>query len=119
MGIRRTLFNQVVGRATGGKFAPVGRVQALVRLPVLLRLAYPLFRDERVPLYLRAGVLGLVAFILSPIDLPFDIPIVGQFWGVTMVVLVLEWFIKLAPAEVVNEYIETLDLEKRVPKRPV
>lgn len=119
MGIRKALLRGAVGRATGGKFAPVGRVQALLRLPVLLRLAYPLFRDERVPLYLRASVLGLVAFILSPIDLPFDIPVIGQFWGVTMVVLVLEWFIKLAPADVVNEHIEALGLEKRVPKRTV
>ncbi len=119
MGIRKTLFRQAVGRATGGKFAPVGRVQALIRLPVLLRLAYPLFRDERVPLYLRGSVLGLVAFIMSPFDLPFDIPVIGQFWGITMVVLVLEWFIKLAPADVVNEHIEALGLEKRVPKRPV
>jgi uncharacterized membrane protein YkvA (DUF1232 family) len=119
MGIRKALFRQVVGRATGGRITPVTRVQALLRLPVLLRLAYPLFRDQRVPLYLRASVLGLVAFILSPFDLPFDIPIVGQFWGVTMVVLVLEWFIKLAPADVVNEHIEALGLEKRVPKRPV
>jgi uncharacterized membrane protein YkvA (DUF1232 family) len=118
MGIRRGIFNAMVRRGTGGRFAP-GRIQALVRLPVLLRLAYPLFRDERVPLPLRASVLGLVAFILSPLDLPFDIPVLGQFWGVTMVVLVLEWFIKLAPAQVVNEHIEALGLEKRVPKRPV
>jgi uncharacterized membrane protein YkvA (DUF1232 family) len=119
MGIRKALLRGVVGRATGGKVAPVGRIQALLRLPVLLRLAYPLLRDERVPLYLRASTLGLVAFILSPVDLPFDIPVLGQFWGVTMVVLVLEWFIRLAPAEVVNEHIDALGLEKRMPKRPV
>jgi uncharacterized membrane protein YkvA (DUF1232 family) len=112
------LINRMVGRATGGSFAP-GRVQALLRLPVLLRLAYPLFRDQRVPLYLRASALGLIAFILSPVDLPIDIPVLGQFWGVTMVVLVLEWFIKLAPAHVVNEHIDALGIEKRVPKRPV
>lgn len=119
MGIRKTLFSGLLGRAAGGKIGAAGRVQALLRLPVLLRLAYPLFRDERVPLYLRASVLGFIAFILSPFDLPFDIPVLGQFWGVTLVVLVLEWFIKLAPPHVVNEHIEALGLEKRVPKRPV
>jgi uncharacterized membrane protein YkvA (DUF1232 family) len=117
MGLRKTLLNAAVRRGTGGRIAPA-RIQALIRLPVLLRLAYPLLRDERVPLYLRASTLGLVAFILSPVDIPFDIPIIGQFWGVTMVVLVLEWFIKLAPAHVVNEHIDALGLEKRVPKRP-
>jgi uncharacterized membrane protein YkvA (DUF1232 family) len=119
MGIRRTLLNQVIGRAAGGKIGVAGRVQALLRLPVLLPLAYRLFRDQRVPLPLRASALGLVGFILSPLDLPFDIPFIGQFWGVTLVVLVLEWFIKLAPAQVVNEHIDALGLEKRVPKRPV
>jgi uncharacterized membrane protein YkvA (DUF1232 family) len=119
MGIRKTIFNQVLGRSVGGRIGPAGRVQALLRLPVLLRLGYPLLRDPRVPLYLRASALGLVAFVLSPIDLPFDIPVLGQLWGVTMVVLILEWFIKLAPAHVVNEHIDALGLEKRVPKRPV
>jgi uncharacterized membrane protein YkvA (DUF1232 family) len=119
MGIRRTLFNQVLGRTVGGKLGAAGRVQALVRLPVLLRLAYPLLRDQRVPMYLRGSVLGLIAFVLSPVDLPFDIPVIGQFWGVTMIVLILEWFIKLAPAHVVNEHIDALGLERRVPKRPV
>jgi len=118
MGIGKFIFNRVVAKKTGGKFSP-GMLQSVLRLPIILPLCLRLMRDERVPLPLRASVIGIIAFILSPIDLPFDIPIIGQYFGAGMVVVVLEWFIKLAPAHVVNEHIDALGIEKRVPKRSV
>src|SRR5437660_2024824 len=99
----RMLFGHALRRATGGRVKP-GRMYALIRLPILLRLAYHLFRDERVPLVLRMGTLGALALIFSPFDLVGDIPVIGQFWDFTVSVIVLEWFLKLAPAHVVNEH---------------
>jgi uncharacterized membrane protein YkvA (DUF1232 family) len=96
-----------------------GRVNALMRLPTLLRLGYALFRDERVPLPLRAGTVVLLGLIFSPLDIVGDIPLIGQFWDFTLSVVVLEYFIKLAPAPVVNEHIVALGLEKKVPLRRV
>lgn len=119
MGLGRMLTNGLLKRATGGKVSRPGRVQALLRLPTLLRLGYALFRDERVPLYLRVSTIGILAFIFSPLDVVGDLPIIGQFWDFTVAVVVLEWFIKLAPASVVNEHIQALGLEKKVPLRRV
>jgi hypothetical protein len=82
-----------------------------------MRLGYALFRDERIPLWQRGGVLGLLALILSPLDLPGDIPVLGQFWNFTLAVTVLEMFIKTAPPYVVNEHITRLGLEKKIPLR--
>jgi uncharacterized membrane protein YkvA (DUF1232 family) len=90
-----------------------------MRLPTLLRLGYALFRDERVPLWQRAATVAALGVIFSPIDLPGDIPLIGQFWDFTLSVAVLEWFIKLAPAHVVNEHITALGLEKKVPLRRI
>lgn len=117
---RRFLLNQLFKRATGGRISPPpSRIQALMRLPTLLRLGYALFRDERVPLWLRGGTLALLALIFSPLDVVGDLPVIGQFWDFTLSVVVLEQFIKLAPAHVVNEHIRALGLEKKVPLRRV
>jgi uncharacterized membrane protein YkvA (DUF1232 family) len=118
MNIGRFFVGHAVKRATGGRINP-GRVNALIRLPTLLRLGYHLFRDERVPLWLRIAALGALALIFSPVDLLGDIPFIGQLWDFTVSVVVLEWFIRLAPAHVVNEHITALGLEKKVPLRRV
>lgn len=119
MGIGRMVTNQLLKRVSKGRVQQPGKVQALMRLPVLLRLGYALFRDERVPIYLRIGTLGVLALIFSPLDFIGDIPVVGQFWDFTLAVVVLEQFINLAPPLVVNEHIAALGLEKKIPLRKV
>jgi uncharacterized membrane protein YkvA (DUF1232 family) len=117
MAIRRIIGRQVLKRVTRGRIQQPGRIQALMRLPVLLRLGYALFRDERVPRWQRASVLTLLALVFSPLDFIGDIPVIGQFWDITLAVVVLDWFIQWAPPAVVNEHIRRLGLEKRVPLR--
>jgi uncharacterized membrane protein YkvA (DUF1232 family) len=86
-------------------------LRALWRLPILLRLGSGLLADPWVPLSLRAGVLSFLVLILSPLDLPSNIPILGQFWDVALAVTVLEHFIEQwAPAAVVNEHHQRLGL---------
>jgi len=118
MFLGRFFMGRALRRATGGRVNPV-RMAALLRLPTLLRLGYALFRDERVPLWLRAGTVAALGVIFSPIDLPTNIPVVGQFWDITLSVAVLEWFIRLAPPHVVNEHIAELGMEKKFPFRRV
>jgi uncharacterized membrane protein YkvA (DUF1232 family) len=119
MPIRKFLGKRLLARVTGGRIQGPGRIQALLRLPTLLRLGYALLRDERVPLWQRGGVLALLGLIFSPIDIVGDIPVIGQFWDFTLAVTVLEAFIKVAPALVVNEHISRLGLEKKVQLRKV
>jgi uncharacterized membrane protein YkvA (DUF1232 family) len=117
--ISRIVARQLMKRASGGRIQHPNRVQALVRLPTLLRLGYVLFRDARVPMWQRATVVGLIGLIFSPLDIVGDIPVVGQFWDFTLAITVLDWFIQLAPAAVVNEHIVALGLEKKIPLRRV
>jgi hypothetical protein len=58
-----------------------------------------------------------LALVFSPIDVVGNIPVVGQFWDFTMAVTVLDFFVKWAPADVVNEHIKALGLQKRIPLR--
>lgn len=117
--ISRFIGKQILKRAAGGKLQQPNKVQAIMRLPTLLRLAFALLRDERVPIALRAGVIGLLALILSPIDVVGDIPVVGQFWDFTLSVVVLDMFIQWAPPHVVNEHITALGLQDKIPLRSV
>lgn len=114
---RRFVAARLLKRMTGGRIDRPGKMQAVLRLPTLLRLGYALFRDDRVPMWQRASAVGLVGLILSPLDLPGDIPVIGQLWDFTLAVVVLDAFIQMAPAHVVNEHIVRLGLEKKVPLR--
>ncbi len=77
-----------------------------------------LLADPCVPIGLRASVLGLLILILSPLDLPGNIPILGQFRGLTLAVTVLERFIRqCAPPEVVNANIRQLGLGHKTSMR--
>lgn len=111
------IANEVLRRASRGKLGRQGRFMALMRLPTLLRLAYVLFRDERVPIWLRLMTISLLGLIFSPVDVPSVVPVLGQVWDMTLAVTVLEAFIRWAPAEVVNEHIRALGFERKVPLR--
>lgn len=112
------IARHLLKRVSGGKIQQPGKMQALARLPTLLRLGYALMRDERVPVWQRAAVVGALGLIFSPIDLPTNIPVVGQVWDFTLAVTVLDFFIQqLAPAHVVNEHIERLGLQGKIPLR--
>ena len=115
MAIGRMIGNQLLSRMTRGRVQKRGRILALMRLPTLLRVALPLFRDARVPLWQRAAVLGALGLIFSPLDFIGNIPVVGQFWDITLAVTVLEYFVQMAPRSVVDEHITRLGLQKKFP----
>lgn len=119
MSWRRFLFQQAVRRAAGRAFnlrqlSPLERIQLLWRLPSVIRLAYHLFRDERVPLRAKAVTLGVIGLVLSPIDVPGWVPVLGQVGDALVIVNVLDAFIMAAPRHVVWEHIRDLGLEGRL-----
>jgi uncharacterized membrane protein YkvA (DUF1232 family) len=84
------------------------RFRSFARLPGLLRLALKLLPDPRVPTLSKALALGTVGLILSPLDLPNWVPVVGQGLDVVLIVAVLDRFIRSAPPEVVHEHAAAL-----------
>ena len=69
------------------------RLADLVRIvPDVLRLARSLIGDRSVPLGVRAALVGMVAWVVNPIDLiPEFIPILGPLDDVVVAVLVLRY----------------------------
>ena len=61
-------------------------------VPDVVRLARSILSDPAVPLRVRLALVGLVAWLVSPIDLvPEFIPIVGPIDDVVVAVLVLRY----------------------------
>lgn len=85
----------------------------LFDLPAQGKLAYCLFRDQRVPLRSKAALVGALAFLLGPLDLPDWVPL-GQMQTIPLVLLVVRLFNDTAPREVVKEQREALQERRSV-----
>jgi uncharacterized membrane protein YkvA (DUF1232 family) len=77
-----------------------------------MMLAFHLLKDDRVDLYVKAIPILTIAYLVSPIDfLPAIItgPL-GLLDDLTLLILGLNWFIQAAPAEIVREYMDQLEM---------
>lgn len=75
------------------------------QLPTYARLVWALARDPRVPLGQKAVLGGIAAYLAFPIDIiPDFIPVIGQMDDVAVLLLGLDWFLRNAPADVVEEH---------------
>jgi uncharacterized membrane protein YkvA (DUF1232 family) len=82
----------------------ISHVRTLLReVPINAKLAYCLLRDDRVPVAPKAAVLGALGVIVSPIDFPAWIPVVGELDMLALGVLAVKTFIDACPDEVVEE----------------
>lgn len=75
------------------------------KLPTYARLIWGLARDPRVPMGQKAVLGGIAAYLAFPIDIiPDFIPVIGQLDDLAVLILGLDWFIRNAPANVVEEH---------------
>jgi len=85
------------------------RARSLIfEVPRYGKLAYCLLRDERVPKAPKAALLGSLGLIVSPVDLPAWIPIVGEFDMLALGVLAVRVFVESCPEDLVREHEEAL-----------
>ena len=75
------------------------------KLPTYARLVWGLARDPRVPMQQKAVLAGIAAYLAFPIDIiPDFIPVVGQLDDLGVLIIGLDWFIRNAPPDVVDEH---------------
>lgn len=88
-----------------GRWRYLRLAKMVLRLPTYARIVWGLMRDPRVPVPLKALLVAALAYVVSPFDLvPDAIPILGQADDLTVLLLVLDMFIRNAPAEVREEH---------------
>jgi uncharacterized membrane protein YkvA (DUF1232 family) len=82
--------------------------ELLVDVPRHGKLAYCLLRDERVPAAPKAVLLGALLLIVSPIDLPAWVPLMGELDMLALGVLAVSTFVEACPEDVRREHEEAL-----------
>ena len=81
------------------------RVRTLLTdVPKHAKLAYCLLRDERVPAAPKAALLGALGLVVSPLDFPAWIPVLGELDMLALSVLAVKVFVDACPDELVGEH---------------
>ena len=78
--------------------------ELLVDVPRHGKLAYCLLRDDRVPAAPKAVLLAALGLIVSPIDFPAWIPVLGEFDMLALGILAVETFIEACPENLRQEH---------------
>jgi len=83
------------------------------QLPNVARLCWRLWRDRRVPTYLKAMVIAALVYMLSPIDLipEFFVPLIGQLDDATLLLLASYLLIRWSPQKVVSEHMASISTD--------
>jgi len=84
-------------------------MQVVIEVPKHGKLAYCLLRDERVPRAPKAVLLAALAVIVSPIDLPAWVPLVGELDMLALTILAVQTFIEACPEDVRREHEAALE----------
>ena len=102
------------------RYLRMGRL--VVKLPTYARLVWGIMRDPRTPIGLKGLLAAALAYVVLPVDLiPDALPIIGQADDLTVLLLVLDLFIRNAPEEVRIEHTTrarngTADLDRDLAK---
>ena len=76
----------------------------LFDLPSRGKLVYCLLRDERIPTAPKAALVAAIGVIVSPLDIPAWVPVLGEGEMLALVILALETFIEAAPEDIRREH---------------
>ena len=83
--------------------------QLLAHLPSFLKLFLRLVKDPRVNLAPKLVVLGVLAYVVLPIDLvPDFVPGLGHVDDVVVLLAGLKLFLRLCPPAVVQEHVKSI-----------
>ncbi|MEO9005505.1 MAG: YkvA family protein [Candidatus Dormibacter sp.] len=93
--------------------------EVLFDVPRHGKLAYCLLRDDRVPAAPKAVLIGALGVIVSPIDFPAWIPVLGELDMLALGILAVETFILACPEDVRKEQEELVKAKQSVFDRDV
>ncbi len=90
--------------------SPVQLARFLYHLPTLVRLIFRLLNDRRVPAYLKLLPYFGVFYLVMPLDLLKDFPLVylGYLDDIIVLYLCLRTFLRRCPKALVEEHIREL-----------
>ncbi len=79
--------------------------EALMLIPNFLKLLYRLFKDRRVPLAEKALLVGVIIYVISPLDfIPDVIPFIGQVDDLYLIALAVLRLLSRTSDAVLSEH---------------
>jgi uncharacterized membrane protein YkvA (DUF1232 family) len=93
--------------------------ELLIDVPRHGKLAYCLLRDERIPAAPKAALIAALGLIVSPIDFPAWIPVVGELDMLALGILAVETFVESCPEDIRHEHQALLDARQSAWDRDV
>jgi uncharacterized membrane protein YkvA (DUF1232 family) len=91
----------------------------LVTVPSHGKLTYCLLRDERIPAAPKAVLLAALGVIVSPIDFPAWVPVLGELDMLALGILAVETFLEACPADIRREHEAALKAKQSIWDRDV
>jgi len=83
----------------------VTRIRTLISdVPKNAKLAYCLYRDERVPVAPKVALAAAAGVIVSPLDIPRWVPVFGELDMLALGVLAVKVFVDACPEDLVAEH---------------
>jgi uncharacterized membrane protein YkvA (DUF1232 family) len=90
----------------------IGGLLGVLNLHHITRLFLSLFADRRVSLWLKVSAVSGLIYVFSPLDvLPDFLTGIGLLDDLIVSLLIMQAFVELAPAEVVDEHCRRLRLD--------
>ena len=84
---------------------PKEALETIRKMPAYARLIWALARDPRVPTHQKLVLAAVAGYLVFPIDIiPDFIPVLGQLDDLGVLIFGLDFFIRNAPKEVVEEH---------------
>ena len=93
--------------------------RVLVDVPKHGKLAYCLLRDDRVPRRPKIVLLAALGVIISPLDFPAWIPVLGELDMLALAILAVETFIAACPEDIRREHEDALEAKQSLWDRDV
>lgn len=79
--------------------------ESLIILPKFATLLLALFRDTRVPRWLKVLTAGMVTYVALPFDfIPDFVPLIGKGDDIVVILLILVYYMKFCPQNVLAEH---------------
>jgi uncharacterized membrane protein YkvA (DUF1232 family) len=93
--------------------------EILFDVPRRGKLTYCLLRDDRIPAAPKAALLAALGLIVSPLDFPAWIPVIGEMDMLALGILAVETFIEACPEDIRREQEALLKAKESVWDRDV
>jgi uncharacterized membrane protein YkvA (DUF1232 family) len=88
--------------------------EVLFEVPRTGKLAYCLMRDRRVPLGPKIATGIAVGLVVSPLDVPAWVPVIGDLDMLALGILAVKVFVDACPEKVVEEHRDALEVGESV-----